>query len=208
MINLKNKKTIHRKKTTKAWKKIKSKTVHKNPWWNLFEDDVVKPSGGKGKYFLVNIPDAVVVIAENEKEEIYLVGQTRYAIGNIYSWEFVGGGSDGQTSLQAAKKELQEEAGLLAKTWIKLGYSYPDNSISTQKTVFYLARDLKKIKATPEETEDIKVKKVSLERIIEMIESDKIVHNNTIVAFYKYLIYKKRNKNIIETYKKLFSIKK
>lgn len=38
----------------KPWKKIKSKVIHKNPWYQLREDDVLRPDGKKGKYYYVD----------------------------------------------------------------------------------------------------------------------------------------------------------
>lgn len=98
------------------WKKLDSKIVHKNPWYQVREDEVIMPDGNEGKYYLVDNLNSVAVIAEDKDRKIYLVGQTRYPVGNIYSWEIVTGGmKKGKFSLAAAKQELEEEVGLVAK---------------------------------------------------------------------------------------------
>lgn len=75
----------------KIWRKISSKIIHKNPWWEVVEDDVIIPNGEKGKYYYVDGADSVMIVA-SDKDEIYLVGQTRYLVNNFYSWEIIGGG--------------------------------------------------------------------------------------------------------------------
>ncbi len=174
----------------KKWKKLGSKIIHKNPWWILREDDVICPNGNKGKYYVVDM-NSVAVIAEDKDGGIYLVGQTRYPIGNIYSWEVIAGGiKSGASSLVAAKQELKEEAGLLAKKWINLGYFYPGSGYSSERTTLYLAKGLKKTEQSLDSTEDITIRKEKIDKIVKMIKSNEITCGMTIAAIYKYLLYK------------------
>ena len=178
----------------KKWKKINSKIIHKNPWFTLQEDDVIRPDGDRGKYYLINAK-SIAIIAEDKDGEIYLVGQTRYAIGNVYSWEVVMGGfKSGTPALREAKRELKEEAGLLAKKWIGLGYFYPVNGYSSEKTILYLAKDLKKTEQFLDPTEDIITRKEKIDKIVKMIKSNEISCGMTIAAIYKYLLYKDSEK--------------
>jgi 8-oxo-dGTP pyrophosphatase MutT (NUDIX family) len=177
----------------KLWKKLKSKAVHKNFYFTIKEDDVIAPNGYKTKYFYVNeAGNSVSIIAEDKDGKIFLVGQTKYPPGNIYSWEIIaGGGEAGENQLQSAKRELREEAGVKAKKWISLGYYYPSGGTSSQKVYIYLAKDLKMVKAEPDPTESFKIKKEKLQNIIKMIKNNKITDGYTIIAIYKYLLYKK-----------------
>ena len=174
------------------WKKLKSKIVHKNPWYQVREDDVLRPDGDRGKYYLVDGTDSVAVVAEDPGGKIYLVGQSRYPVGNIYSWEIITGGlKKGMNPLKKAKEELQEEAGLKARQWIKLGYCYPVNGYAAEKCHVYLARGLQHTKTSFEATEDIEIKKEKLEKIIEMIRKNEITCGITVFSIGKYLIYKR-----------------
>lgn len=176
-----------------AWKKLKSKIVHNNPWYCIREDDVIMPNGGKGKYFVLDNLNSVTVIAEDKDKKIYLVGQNRYPIGDKYSWEIVTGGVKGSKNpLLAAKKELEEEAGVKAKKWTKLGYSYPVNGYSSEITSIYLAQDLIEVKNHPEDSENISIKKLSLQEILEDIGNNKITCGLTILSILKYLIYENK----------------
>lgn len=174
-----------------GWKKLKSKVIHQNPWYKVREDDVIRPNGSKGKYFVVEDNNCVAVIAEDKDKKIYLVGQTRYPIGNIYSWEIITGGiSKNSTPLASAKRELQEEAGVTAKKWTSLGYFYTCNGITNDKCYAFLARDLKLTDRKPEETEDISIKKVTLPALLKLIKENKITDGLVISAVLKYLFFR------------------
>lgn len=177
----------------KPWQKLSSKIIHKNPWYYLRQDKVIRPDGKKGEYYYIDGIDSVAVIAEDNNNYLYLVGQTRYPIENRYSWEVVTGGvKKGEDPAQAARQELQEEAGLLANNWIELGHYFPVNGYASEKCFVYLAKELSKTENCLEPTEDITVKKEKVENIIKMIESNKITCGITIAAIYKYLLYKER----------------
>jgi 8-oxo-dGTP pyrophosphatase MutT (NUDIX family) len=176
----------------RPWQKLKSKVVHKNPFFKVRVDDVLAPKGFKTKYFYVDkIGKSVSIVAEDKDGKIYLVGQSKYPSGNNYSWETVAGGGEGSESLlRSAKRELREEAGLVAKKWISLGYYYPSGGTCNQIVYIYLAKDLKMIKSEPDPTELIKIRKETLANIIKMIKSNEITDGYTIIAVYKYLLYK------------------
>lgn len=178
---------------TNGWKKIKSKIIHQNPWFNYREDDVVLPNGKKGKYYYIADHDAIGIIAE-DGDEIYIVGQNRYATGNNYSWEMIAGGKEKDESpLNAAKRELREEADLEAKKWTRIGIISTSNFNSSEKVWLFIASNLRKIKGAQDESENITVKKVKISKFIKMIEKNEVVCGFSIACFYKYLLYKKRS---------------
>lgn len=175
-----------------GWQKKKSRIVHKNPWYRVREDDVITPNGTKGKYFVVEGASSVAIVAIDKDDYVYLVGQSRYPMNNAFSWEVITGGVGNLAPLKAAKKELQEEAGLKAKNWKKLGTFYHSNGHDEAKCTCYLATDLKKVKTDHEHTENIKITRKEIPGIEKMIKQNKIKDGLTISAFYKYLLNTKR----------------
>ncbi len=176
-----------------SWKKLKSKIINKNPWYCFREDDVIRPDGKRGKYYYIDGVDSATIITEDSDGKIYLVGQSRYPAGNIFTWELITGGLEkGGSALRTAKKELEEEAGIKAKQWICLGYFRPITGYGSEKCYVYLAKNLEFTKPNREGTEDIEVVKKSLSEILKMIKNNKITCGISIAAINKYLIYKNK----------------
>jgi 8-oxo-dGTP pyrophosphatase MutT (NUDIX family) len=168
------------------WKIIKEKTVYDNPWISLTEYDVINPGGGNGIYGKVHFKNiAVGVMVLDDAFNTYLVGQYRFTL-NAYSWEIPeGGGPLGTDPLESAKRELLEETGLMANKWQALFTMHLSNSVSDELGIVYLARDLKQGIAEPEETEQLIVKKVSLEEAATMVENGLITDSMSVAAIYK-----------------------
>ncbi len=168
------------------WITHSSKVVYQNPWIKVREDDVTCPDGSKGIYGVVEPPIATGVIAINEKNEVYLVGQFRYPNQN-YSWEIIEGGAKlSESPLDAAKRELTEEAGLLATEWIELGgVIHTSNCITTEKAYMYLARGLTEVTKNPDSTEILELKVLPFNDVVKMVENSEIQDAISIVAIYR-----------------------
>src|SRR5918911_392385 len=96
--------------TVNPWGKISTRVVYDNPWIKVREDVVIRPDGEQGIYGVVHFKNVAVGVLAVEGEEVYLVGQYRYTLER-YSWEIVEGGCpEGEEPLEAAKRELEEEA--------------------------------------------------------------------------------------------------
>src|SRR3569833_1216440 len=102
------------------WKMLHSRIVYQNQYVTIYEDDVIKPNGTQGTYTYNVSPPFVLIVAYDDTKLLF-VRQYRYPLGEI-AIEFPGGGIDGdETTLSAAQRELQEEAGYQAVSWTKLG---------------------------------------------------------------------------------------
>ncbi len=168
------------------WKTLSSKIVYKNPWITLREDAVVTPSGAKGIYGVVDCKIATGVVAITKDNDIVLVGQYRYTMDE-YSWEIIEGGTEpGENPKEAAKRELQEEAGYVSKEFTELGAEiHLSNSHSSERGLLYLARDLESVPATPEETEVLAIKTVPFQDAIVLIENGEIKDSLSIIGIYR-----------------------
>lgn len=174
----------------KGWKKITSQIVHQNPFYVLREDVVKTPANTDGKYYYIDGVMSVTVIAEDSHGKLSLVGQTRYPIGNHYSWEFVTGGMhDNENPLEAAKRELEEETGFRAENWESIGEFYPWNGHSSEQTFVFLAKKLTIHAPRLEETEDVTHKQVTLQELFEMVRNGTISCGMTLAALQKYLLF-------------------
>ncbi|HEV3222329.1 MAG TPA: NUDIX hydrolase [Puia sp.] len=165
------------------WTILSKKEIYENPWIQLTEFKVINPKGGEGIYGKVHYKHlAVGVIPLDENWNTWLVGQYRFPL-NIYSWEIPeGGGRMDEDPMEAAKRELMEETGLVAKSWMKILTMHLSNSVSDEFSVIYLARDLKEHKAAPEETEELVLKKLPFDEVCRMVETGKITDAMSVAA--------------------------
>lgn len=168
------------------WKTLSSSIVHKNPWYQVRRDEIVRPDGSNGEYYVVETKGpSVYAIALNEKEEILLIGQERYTNGT-FSWEVPGGNSDGQDPRQAVIRELREETGLEAKKWELIGSSYVMDGVSSEKSYIFKATELIFHKENEQNEEGItQTKWASLKEIKQLIKTGVITDNQTITAITK-----------------------
>lgn len=170
--------------TKNPWKTLSSNKIYQNPWISLREDKVITPTGESGIYGVVEPKGfAIGIAALTPDNHIYLVGQYRYPM-NTYSWEIPEGGSEPPESpLDTAKRELREEAGILASNWEQLGGEiHLSNCYTTERGFLFLARDLEETEKAPDETEVLQVKKLPFAVVLEMVERGEINDSLTMLA--------------------------
>lgn len=150
------------------WKTTRITEAYENDWIRLEHHDVIKPNGEPGIYGKVHFKNkAIAILPVDEEGNTYLVGQYRYTI-DAYSWELPEGGCQNESSLDAAKRELKEETGLIASNWTLLGENYLSNSVTDEKAIMYLAEGLIQSDSEPEDTEQLQLKKIPVKEAVEM----------------------------------------
>lgn len=173
--------------TINPWKTLKSTEIYDNPWIKVTEHQVLNPIGKEGIYGLVNFKNiAIGVVPLDEENNTWLVGQYRYALER-YSWEIPEGGCliGKETKLEAAQRELKEETGLEAKEWVEIMEIHLSNSVTDEVGYVFVARDLTMGLAEPEDTEQLRLKKVSFEEALEMCMRGEITDSLTLLALFK-----------------------
>jgi 8-oxo-dGTP pyrophosphatase MutT (NUDIX family) len=169
------------------WRTLSSREIYENNWIGLREDRVIRPDGEPGIYGVVHFRHiAVGVLAVEEDDSIYLVGQYRYALER-YSWEIPEGGcAETEEPLSAAQRELEEETGLHAEEWKRLGEAHLSNSITDEIAVWYLAVGLRQGKQRLEGTEKLKVRRVPFSKALEMVLAGEITDAISMLAIMQY----------------------
>jgi ADP-ribose pyrophosphatase len=108
-----------------AEKTLSSERVFDGRFLKVQRDEVLSPDGKTYVREYIKHPGAAMIIPLLSVERTMMIKQYRYAVGQFF-WEFAAGKIDpGETSLQTAKRELQEETGLLANQWRYLTTIHP-----------------------------------------------------------------------------------
>jgi len=167
------------------WKLISRKKMFENPWFRVEEDQVISPGGQEVSYGKVLFNNVAVGVVPLDNNHVWLVGQTRY-VPDVYSWEIPKGGSPvGEDLLATAKRELKEETGLSAQHWTPLLHLHTSNSVTDEEAYVYVAKDLQQGDTAFEHSEDITVKKVSLDQAIHMAAEGQITDAISVAALFK-----------------------
>jgi 8-oxo-dGTP pyrophosphatase MutT (NUDIX family) len=162
--------------TVGPWIRHARRRVYENDWITVYHDEVTRPDGEPGVYGVVHFAStAVGVVAIDDEDRVALVGQHRYTFDTM-SWEIPEGGSPhGEDPLAGAQRELLEETGVTAQTWRELGRYQLSNSVSDESAVVYLATELSHGSAQPDGSEQLELRWVPFDEVIEMVTTGVIL---------------------------------
>lgn len=159
-----------------------SKEVYRCKLFWVTEDEAVEDDF-KISRSVVRHRGSAVMMAVDEKKRVLLVQQYRLpALKKL--WELPAGKVDeGETVLQAAKRELVEETGYRAKTWKKLTSFFPSPGYVEEKMTIFLATDLTEGEAQPMDDERIEKRWFTRKELDDLIRAGKIEDGKTLVGY-------------------------
>ncbi|MGB3456194.1 MAG: NUDIX hydrolase [Litorimonas sp.] len=168
------------------WTTHATRVRHGNPWTQLEENDVTRPDGAPGTYWVTRFRNRACGIVPFEVRGgvpgVWLVGQTRYALG-LYSWELPEGGVPPHEAMEtAARRELREETGITAQRLTRLFDIHTSNSVTDEWGQVFLATGLTHGEPDLEGTEDITRLFVPLETALAAINSGRITDAITVAG--------------------------
>lgn len=155
-----------KEESEKTWRVLKSEYLIRRPWLTARRDAVEYPDGRvNDEYYVLEYPDWVNVIALTTDGQMVMVRQYRHGIGRMSLELCAGVVEDGETPLEAARRELEEETGYVGGEWEE-GVAMCANSSTTNNLTYnFMARgvvpsgtrhldateDLEYVLMTPEE---------------------------------------------------------
>ena len=156
------------------WNIIKNDYIFKRPWLTVRRDCVELPNGHRNPEFYVQeFPDWVNVIALTEDDLFVFEKQYRHGL-RMTGYELCAGViEEGESPLEAAKRELQEETGYGEGEWEEIMQICANPSITNNITHCFLAKGVKKISGQNlDYTEDITPILLSEEQVREILDKD------------------------------------
>lgn len=148
-------------------------------------DKVELENGRSAMREVVHHRGGACIAALTEKDELYLVRQYRYALGQEL-WELPAGKlEEGEDPFEAAKRELEEECGLKADQYIDLHPFYPTVGYCSEVIYTWLARGLHPVPMHLDEDEFLTPTKMPLEEVCRMVLDGEIRDGKTVAAVLK-----------------------
>lgn len=169
---------------TTAIRRVKSRLLYRGRVADLLLDTYRAADGRAFQRETIRHPGSVAILPVAADGRILLIRQFRHAVGR-WIYEIPAGTSEpGEPLLSCAKRELAEETGYSASSWIRACAFYPAPGISTERMVLYVARGLRplKKKVAMDKDEFITLKIVPARKALEMVRRGSIVDAKTIIG--------------------------
>jgi ADP-ribose pyrophosphatase len=155
--------------------------------FSLRVDTARAPHTGKEHEFcVVESPDWVNIIPLTSDNQVVMIKQFRHGIKEV-TLEIPGGMIEyGDSPEEAARRELLEETGYKAEVATLLGVVHPNPAFLTNQCYTFFVENVEKIDGggEPDESEDIEVELIPLNKITELIKNGTITNSLVVTAFW------------------------
>ena len=144
--------------------------------------DIAEVNGKEAWREVVHHPGASAIVAIDEDNRIIMEKQFRYAL-NDYLLEIPAGKLDkGEDPLVCAKRELEEETGIIASEWISLGTIATSPGFCNEVIHLYVAKGLSKGEIHWDDDEYVEVERYTFDELLQRIKEEKIKDSKSLSA--------------------------
>ena len=175
------------------WKILESTYISRRPWMTARLDKVQLPDGRiNPEYWVLEFPDWVNVIAITKDGEMVMVRQYRHALG-VTEYELCAGVmEEGETPLQAARRELMEETGFGGGEWTEYMTICANPSNHTNLAHTFLAIGVEPMSEQHlDDTEELTSHLLSQQDVFDMLQRGEILQALMAAPLWKYF-YERR----------------
>jgi 8-oxo-dGTP pyrophosphatase MutT (NUDIX family) len=161
---------------------LKSTQQYKGRVISVTVDEVVLPNGRQAALEVVHHPGGAAIVALNELQQMCLLRQYRYVAGG-WIWELPAGKLEPAEAPEAtARRELTEEAGVVATDWVSLGSLLSSPGVFSEVIHLYLARGLSSARSALEDSEVLEVHWVNFGQACDMALSGELRDAKTVIG--------------------------
>ncbi len=152
-------------------------------------EDVTLPNDKRRSVPMIRHPGSTGIVPINPDGTVIMTCQYRHAVGE-YLLEIPAGTIEtGESPLECARRELEEETGFVAQEFIEIARTHIIPAYSDEKIHVYLARGLQRSVQHLDEDEIICVVKYPLEELLQLIRKGAITDALTILALHQAQMY-------------------
>jgi ADP-ribose pyrophosphatase len=159
-------------------------TIHQGRVCDLVSENITLENGVTTNMEFIHHPGAAAIVPMVDEDHVILIQQYRHSLRE-YIWEIPAGTLDpGEAKLTCAKRELIEETGFSADTWIELFEITPVPGYSDECIGIFLATDMEAAQQNLDQDEILKVHRVNFDEAFAMIRNGEIRDSKTISALF------------------------
>lgn len=147
----------------------------------IYDGHIVRLELLENKWEVVRHADAVSILVLNEQGQMLLVRQSRRAIGSPTLEAPAGLIDQGETPEQAARRELQEEAGLDGEMRLLTRF-YCSPGFCDEQVYLFQATNLRESRLPMDDDEDIEVQWCAPAEVLAGLREGRIVGSSTTVT--------------------------
>ena len=166
-------------------KTLSSQTIFDGKILHIRRDIVQLPNGKEAFREVADHTGGVCILAIDKDENALLVSQFRYPYMKVLRELPAGKLEKGEAPEPAARRELREETGAVAGTFLSLGQLYPSPGYCGEIIHMYLAKDLTFGETDPDEDEFLNMERIPFEKLVEQVLSGEIQDAKTVAAVLK-----------------------
>jgi len=150
--------------------------------FDLYREETTLPNGRKMMAEFIHHPGSSGVIPLMDENSVVLIHQYRPILKD-FIWEIPSGTMlPGEDPLTCAKRELEEECGLLSRRFEKLGEFLVAPWYSDERTHLFIATELTPCRQKLDEDEILTTHIISIDQVMKMIEKGEIRDATTILG--------------------------
>ena len=165
--------------------KIASETIFSGHVLDLRVDRVRLPDGSEAVREVVRHKGAAAMLALDREGGAFFVRQFRYPVGKALLELPAGKLDAGEEPLACAKRELLEECGLSAETWIPMGCVWSSPGFCDEKLWLFAAKGLSDLGAHPDDGEFLDIVKIPFGEAVAMALSGEIEDSKSQILLMK-----------------------
>ncbi|MCL2663918.1 MAG: NUDIX hydrolase [Oscillospiraceae bacterium] len=166
-------------------KQLESEKVYNGLIVDVRMDIAELQNGRRVRREVVEHPGGVCIVAVTNDNKVLLVKQYRYTMGEELLEIPAGKLEKGEDPFECAVRELSEETGYTADTWISLDMIYPSAGVYKEILYQYLALDLQPGKMHLDENELLSVEEIDIDEVIAKIMANELRDAKTIIGVLK-----------------------